>query len=144
MYYERLPAYEYELPCGRTFRSLTQSEPYRRKHYFPCEACRTVHEVKSADLVEIRPRNGAGRLSDKQLFIRVDAAIEKDRVRKFYRYVWDSMSVRAVAAATGVQREAVEAVAADLGVYRLDVDEACEDGPSERFLSSADSVSANH
>jgi hypothetical protein len=120
-YLDRLPVYAYELPCGHSFASLTPSLPDDRdgRHWFWCRVCDEYSGTPDRLLVELPPRHPSGiRMSDNQLVVRINAALEKDRVRAHYLSYWDALSIRGVSALLGVQRDAVAAVASDLGVYR--------------------------
>lgn len=120
-YLDGVPTYVYELPCGHEFRSRTEShaDDGDGLHWFYCERCRGFSCVSPANLTGGRPLYASGkkRIGDYQLSVLTDSGIQKDRIAAYYRNVWDSMSVREVAEALDVQREHVECVSIDLGVY---------------------------
>lgn len=121
MYYERVSPYVYQLPCGHDFRSLTRSmaDDEDNMHHFYCLACELAHAVKTADLIESRPRSPRGALlGDGEVARRVDSAIKADRVVACYRNVWDDLTQAEVSALTGVSEATVWKVALSLGVYR--------------------------
>lgn len=118
MYYERLPSYGYEMPCGHMFRSLTPSEAIDDEHYFYCRSCERDFAVLDRDVIEQRPRGVNGKpLGDGQMSRRIDDAIKADRVAAYYRTHWDSVTVLQVSAALGISDWTVKHVAAQLGVY---------------------------
>jgi hypothetical protein len=120
MYYERLPTYVYPLPCGHDIHSLTRSEPddLDGRHWFICRQCNRYAGLTPAQLDERPPRHPAGmRMSDRQLAIRTDSAIARDRVAAYYAAVWSAVSVLDVASVLGVSVRHTQAVALDLGVY---------------------------
>lgn len=123
-YYTELPAWQYELPCGNTFRSLTRSVPLDGNgdaeadlgfHWFWCDKCMRTHEMRTAELRITKP--AVHHRTDHELAKRVDAAIHCDRVATYYGQVWDGASVAEVAQATAASTRQVRKVAADLGVY---------------------------
>jgi hypothetical protein len=122
-YLDSLPSYVYELPCDHDFPSFTRSIPDEDDgmHWFWCVPCKKYRAVLPDHLVERQPCHPSGmRMSDNQLVVRINAAIQKDRVKAYYLTHWDSVGIRDVSKRLGVQRSAVEAVAADLGVYNGD------------------------
>lgn len=131
MYYESLPTYVYELPCGHEFRSLTRSvavsgslagEPETEDtmfaaHWFYCRPCRSFEVIEPRNLVERRPRGRIRAQGDGQLARKIDGAIQADRVAAYYHTVWHAQTETEVSIATGVERDIVKRVALDLGVY---------------------------
>lgn len=125
MYYERLPAYVYELPCGHTFRSLTRSEAVTGEpdepdagdtedgaHWFFCGPCKGFQVVEPGDLIEHAPTKFPGNQAKV-----VDQGIRLDRIRAHYLRYWDSVGARDVAEAFSCSHSTVMRVASDLGVY---------------------------
>lgn len=125
MYYERLPAYVYELPCGHTFRSLTRSEATTGEldedevgdsengaHWFFCGPCKGFQVVEPGELVEHAPTKFPGNQGKV-----VDQAVRLDRIRAHYLDVWDSETLDQVAERFHVGKQTAFKVASDLGVY---------------------------
>lgn len=121
-YLDGLPAYSYEMPCGHSFRTFARSVADERDgfHWFWCRQCRSYAALteKDARTYETPPLHPSGmRMSDNQLAVRINAAVQKDRVAQYYRVYWGAESLDKVSAKLGIARNLVKAVALDMGVY---------------------------